>query len=135
MDKIERIVKDDIVYAIIIRSDYIPKKTEFISEKEHLQQVGLIVYEAGGQIQPHLHKSFKRTIEKTTETLIVKEGKLEYQIYNNNESLISTGILNKGDIISLITGGHGFEIIEDTILIEVKQGPFVTSEQDKKRFK
>ena len=74
------------------------------------------------------------TINKTTETLFVKEGKLEYQIFDNVRSLISNGILEKGDIITLLNGGHGFKIIEDVILIEVKQGPFISTEIDKERF-
>ena len=134
MQKIERIVKEGIIYAIIIRSDYKPDKTEFFTEDEHLQQLGFIVYEAGGQIKPHSHKPITRTIEKTTETLMVKQGKLQYQIYDEKEYLIKIGTLNEGDVIALINGGHGFEIIEDTILIEVKQGPFISTDKDKKRF-
>ena len=134
MEKVEKIVKEGIIYAISIRSDYKPDKTEFFTEDEHFQQLGFIVYEAGGQIKPHMHKVLKRTIDKTTETLIVKKGKIEYQIFNNDEDLISTGILKKDDIITLINGGHGFKIIEDAIMIEVKQGPFISTDQDKKRF-
>jgi len=134
MGKVEKIIKDGIIYAIIIKSDYEPQKTEFITEKEDLQQIGFIIYEAGGTIQPHYHKFNKRTIEKTTETLFVKKGKLEYQIFNNDRNLISKGILDKGDVITLLDGGHGFNIIEDANLIEVKQGPFISTEIDKERF-
>ena len=134
MGKVEKIIKDGIIYAIIIKFDYKPQKTEFFTKKEDLQQIGFIVYEAGGTIQPHYHKFNKRTINKTTETLFVKEGKLEYQIFDNVRSSISNGILEKGDIITLLNGGHGFKIIEDVILIEVKQGPFISTEIDKERF-
>ena len=134
MDKIERIVKSSIVYAIVIRSNYNPKKTEFFTENEHLQQLGFIVYEAGSKIQPHIHKPLKRIIEKTTETLIVKKGKVEYHIFDNGENLISTGLLNKGDTIALLNGGHGFKVIEDAIMLEVKQGPYTSADKDKKRF-
>ena len=134
MDKIERIIKDGIIYAILIRSDYVPKKTEFLTEDKHLQQLGFIVYKAGSTIQPPIHKPAKRIIEKTTETLIVKKGVVEYQIFDNIENPISTGLLNKGDTIALLNGGHGFKVIEDAIMLEVKQGPFIGTDKDKKRF-
>tara|TARA_Y100001970_G_scaffold294299_1_gene450057 strand:+ start:12541 stop:12945 length:405 start_codon:yes stop_codon:yes gene_type:complete len=134
MDKIKKIVKNGVFYAIIVKSDYTPKKTEFVTDNEHLQQLGFIVYKAGSIIKPHMHKVLKRTIDKTTETLFVKQGKVEYKIYDNDKSPVATGVLNKGDIIALINGGHGFKIIEDAIMIEVKQGPYISSEKDKKRF-
>ena len=134
MSKIKKIVKDGVFYAIVVKSGYEPKKTEFITENEHLQQLGFIVYEAGSIIKPHMHKMFRRTIDKTTETLFIKQGKVEYTIYDDNKIPIATGVLNKGDIIALINGGHGFKIIKDAIMVEVKQGPFVGSEKDKKRF-
>ena len=134
MSKIKKIVKDGVFYAIVVKSDYEPKKTEFITENEHLQQLGFIVYEAGSTIKPHMHKVLRRTIDKTTETMYINRGKIEYIIYDGNKIPIATGVLNKGDIIALINGGHGFKIIEDAIIVEVKQGPFVGSEKDKKRF-
>ena len=135
MKNIERIVEDNIVYAIVINSNYFPEKTEFVTSNEDLQQLGFIVYEAGSQIRPHTHKPIKRIINRTTETLIVKTGKVEYQIYNNKEVLIAKGILNNGDIISLLDGGHGFNIIDDAIMIEVKQGPYTDTSKDKKGLK
>ena len=84
MGKVEKIIKDGIIYAIIIKSEYEPQKTEFITEKEDLQQIGFIIYEAGGTIQPHYHKFNKRTIEKTTETLFVKKVFLTYQFLHKN---------------------------------------------------
>ena len=103
-----------------------------LTEDKHLQQLGFIVYKAGSTIQPHIHKPAKRIIEKTTETLIVKKGVVEYQIFDNIENPISTGLLNKGDTIALLNGGHGFKVIEDAIMLEVKQGPFIGTDKDKK---
>ena len=42
-------------------------------------------------------------------------------------------ILNKGDVILLVNGGHGFEMLEKTEMIEVKQGPYIDG-KDKTRF-
>ena len=133
-NNIERITYKDITYAIIIKTQYNPEETEFVTEKEYLQQIGFIVKNKGDVIPSHRHKPSQRIIEKTTETLFVKKGKIEYQIFNNDRNLISNGLLDTGDIITLLDGGHGFNIIEDAILIEVKQGPFISTKIDKERF-
>ena len=59
---------------------------------------------------------------------------MEYEIYDKDQNSIANGLIKEGDIIALLDGGHGFKIIEDAILIEIKQGPFLSTEKDKKRF-
>jgi len=131
---IELIIKDSKTYAIIIRSKYKPDSTEFITDGKSVQQVGFIVYKSGEEIKRHLHKPLKRTIYNTPETLFVKEGAIEYEIFNNSKKFISKGQLNQGDIIILLDGGHGFKTIKDTVLFEIKQGPFMGDGKDKERF-
>ena len=134
MEDCKKIVKDQTVYAIIVKSEYTPKQTKFLTDDKDLQQLGFIVYESGGNITPHAHKKHTRTINRTTETLIVKKGIVEYEIYDKDQNSIANGLIKEGDIIALLDGGHGFKIIEDAILIEIKQGPFLSTEKDKKRF-
>ena len=53
--------------------------------------------------------------------------------YDDEKNYLESRILESGDVILLAFGGHGFEMIEDSEIIEVKQGPYV-GEADKTRF-
>jgi len=63
----------------------------------------------------------------------LKKGKCWIDIYNDNNHLVATRELNPGDIMLMVGGGHGFRMIEDTVFLEVKQGPY-TGLDEKERF-
>ena len=44
-----------------------------------------------------------------------------------------SSILEQGDVILLADGGHGFKMLEDSEIIEIKQGPY-SGDKDKVRF-
>lgn len=119
--------------AYIVDPNWRPDKTEFLTPDDFTQQIGMIVYGAGQHIVPHVHIPVERRISGTTECVIVRQGLCEIDIYNSDCELITTRSLAKGAIILLLSGGHGFRMIEDTVLFEVKQGPYVGN-QDKVRF-
>lgn len=112
-------------WAYVIRGDYSPKNTEFFSSDEDILQLGFIVYNKDEKITPHLHTKATRIIKGTPEVLIVKKGKILTTFYNVRKEKVGEKILYENDIIVLLKGGHGFEMIEDSILIEVKQGPYL----------
>ena len=85
-------------------------------------------------IAPHSHNKIERKIETTNETLIIKSGKVRIDFFDENKNYLKSKILNKGDIILLVNGGHGFEMLEKTEIIEIKQGPYA-DDKDKTRFK
>lgn len=87
----------------------------------------------GYVIQPHVHNSVRREIQYTKEVLFVKSGKVRVDFYSDLQVYQTSTILNTGDFILLAFGGHGFEMIEEAEIIEIKQGPYV-GEQDKLRF-
>jgi hypothetical protein len=84
-------------------------------------------------IQPHVHNPVIREVTHTQEVLFIKNGKLRVDFYNDQQEYLDSRILEAGDVILLVTGGHGFEVLEEIEMIEVKQGPYV-GEQDKTRF-
>jgi mannose-6-phosphate isomerase-like protein (cupin superfamily) len=88
----------------------------------------------GKTIDPHIHKNIERQVFYTQEVLIIKEGKLKVDFFDDKKKYLDSRILSKGDLILLIKGGHGFEVLEDIKMIEVKQGPYL-GENDKIRFK
>lgn len=130
---IEPIVIDGKQVAIIVRTGYQPERTEFVTTSEDTLQLGYIVYGAGKSITPHLHRNVERRIQGTPEVLYVRTGKMRTIFYSNEKMRKGEVILHQGDVILLLEGGHGFEMLEDTVLMEIKQGPYL-GEMDKERF-
>ena len=133
MDLIEHITWNDQPLAYIIRAQLAPDQTTFLTPPEFKQQVGYIVYPAGSEIARHVHRPLERHLVGTSEVLIVRQGRCEIDVYNDDRELVATRELNVGDIMLMVGGGHGFRILEDTILLEVKQGPY-TGIDEKERF-
>lgn len=133
MEQIEWIKEDEQTLAIIIRTGFAPAQTTFITPDEFTQQAGFVVYPAGGTITPHEHKPIERHIVGTAETLVVRQGKMEVRLYDTDRHLVAERILGPGDVLLLVSGGHGFHMLEDTILFEIKQGPY-TGLVEKERF-
>lgn len=133
-DTIEEIkTADGQLLAIIIKASFQPEKTTFLTSDDLNQQLGFVVYPAGGVIVPHLHTDVQRTTTGTQETLLVRSGLAEIDLYDDARQPVATRSLAQGDLITLISGGHGFRMTEDTVLLEIKQGPY-GGEQDKMRF-
>lgn len=131
--QIEHITSGDEKIALICRASYSPASTKFLTPSDYKQQLGFIVYPAGGVIQAHTHKPLERTIVGTSEVLVVRSGRLEVDFFNSAREPIATRVLETGDLVLLTGGGHGFKMLEDTVLLEVKQGPY-TGVEEKDRF-
>jgi hypothetical protein len=119
--------------AYIIRGEYSPEKTTFLTPPEFKQQVGFVVYPAGGEISRHVHRPIERNLTGTSEVLILRQGSCIMDVYNNDKSLVASRELFAGDIMLMVDGGHGFRMLEDTVFLEVKQGPY-TGIDEKERF-
>ena len=87
----------------------------------------------GYKIQPHIHQKIARTIQLTQEVLFIKKGLVRVDFYKSDKTYLISKLLNQGDVILLSSGGHGFEMLENSEIIEVKQGPFAGN-IDKTRF-
>ena len=106
----------------------------FPTPKKLSHQVGFIKHKSKHVINPHKHFKNIRTIQYTSEVLIVLKGKLRVDFYSNREKYLFSKIIKKNHIIILNTGGHGFKVLETVEMIEVKQGPY-NIKKDKKVFK
>ncbi len=133
MELIENITWQGVPLAYIIRGKLNPTQTTFLTPPEFKQQVGFIVYPAGGEIQRHMHRPLERHLVGTSEVLIVRRGRCEIDIYNDERELVATRELGQGDIMLMVGSGHGFRMLEDTVFLEVKQGPY-TGLDEKERF-
>lgn len=133
LNPVEHITWHDQPIATIIRRDYMPDQTTFISPDSYYQQLGFVVYPKDGVVPRHAHMPLQRHLVGTPETLIIRRGCVEVDLYNMDKSLIGTWILEEGDMIQLVAGGHCFKCLEDTIFLEIKQGPY-TGLVEKERF-
>lgn len=133
MKKMECIKKEDNLFATIIRNNYTSAGVDFITPAEYSQQVAYMHHQTGKVIDAHVHNPVHRSIVMTQEVLFIKKGKLRVDFYDDDEQYIESRILGAGDVILLVSGGHGFTVIEEVEMIEVKQGPY-SGDEDKKRF-
>ena len=120
----EEIQSEGTVLAIVIRRGYSPGMTTFPTPSSYTQQLGFIVYPAGGAVAPHVHRPVHREISGTAEVIVVRSGRCVVDLYSEKCVLAASRELEMGDVIVLVGGGHGFRMLEDTILMEVKQGPY-----------
>ena len=131
---IKKITSGDKLIAIIIPHNFHKDGVEFFSPKEFSQQLGYMKHPKGYNIQPHIHKLVVREIQYTQEVLLVKSGKIRVDFYSDEKKYIGKEELTAGDVILLASGGHGFTFLEESELIEIKQGPYISFEVDKERF-
>ena len=131
---INTVTNDGQTLAIILRTTYKEKGINFFTPNEFSQQLAYMNHPSGHEIQPHLHNAVLREVQFTKEVLFIKSGKVRADFYDNKKNYLESRVLVSGDVILLAFGGHGFEMIEDSEIIEVKQGPYA-GESDKTRFK
>jgi mannose-6-phosphate isomerase-like protein (cupin superfamily) len=130
---IEHITHKDQIIAIIIKNNYSTDGITFLTPDDFSQQLAYMKHSKGKTIQPHVHNIVKREVLYTKEVLFIKKGKIRTDFYTDDREYICSRTLESGDIILLASGGHGFEMLEDTEMFEVKQGPYA-GENDKTRF-
>jgi cupin fold WbuC family metalloprotein len=127
---IEKIIQSDKILSIIIRSEFKREGIEFFTPTDFSQQLGYMNRPKGYIIEPHKHIASDRTIQLTQEVLVLKRGKVKIDFFDDEGDFIESIILYTGDVVLLASGGHGLEMLEDSELIEIKQGPY-QQENDK----
>lgn len=117
----------------IIRANPLPEQTTFLTPPEFKQQVGFVIYPQGGEIARHFHRPLERKLIGTSEVLVLLKGRSLIDVYNDERELVATRELQPGDVMLMVGGGHGFRMLDDTVFLEVKQGPY-TGLEEKERF-
>ncbi len=130
---IDTITKDNQLLAIIISHTFSEPGIHFFTPGELSQQLAYMHHPAGKEIPPHVHNPVPREVHFTQEVLFIKKGKLRVDFYDDDRVYLESRTLVAGDTILLATGGHGFEVLEELEMIEVKQGPYA-GDHDKTRF-
>lgn len=130
---IEKITHNELTLGIIIYNNYKKEGIDFFTPDDFSQQLGYMNRPQGYVIEPHTHNLIERQVTLTQEVLIIKKGKVRVDFYDSDQIYLESRILVTGDIVLLANGGHGFEMLEQSEIIEVKQGPYC-GEKDKVRF-
>lgn len=119
--------------ALILRFNFHSSGIDFFTPSDFSQQLGYMNRPEGYVIPPHVHNPVAREVQYTKEVLFIKSGRVRVDFYDDDQTYLESRILESGDVILLAYGGHGFEMLEPTEMIEVKQGPYA-GDQDKTRF-
>jgi len=131
---IEEVTDRNELLALIVRGTApFPPGVSFFTPPEFSQQLGVIRQPTGHTIEPHLHNAVLREVKVTQEALILRRGRLRVDFYRTDRSYVESRVLEAGDVILLCSGGHGFEVLEEVEMVEVKQGPYI-ADRDKVRF-
>lgn len=133
MNEILQIHHGEQLLAIIVSNRFREPGIHFVTPNELSQQLAYMNYPAGKVIPAHVHNAVAREVFFTQETLFIKRGKLRVDFYNAQQQYLESRVLVAGDVVLLIQGGHGFEVLEPLEMIEVKQGPYA-GDMDKTRF-
>ena len=131
---IKKIIHKKKLYALIVKNSRKNKNgVNFYTPPEATQQFGFIKHSKNHIIQPHMHKKRLTKILTTTEVIFILKGSLRVDFYNTKKKYLFSKIVKKNDIIMLVNGGHGFKVLKDVEMIEVKQGPYKL-DKDKVKF-
>ena len=117
---IERIAHDGKELALIIRRSYQKDGIEFFTPGSYSQQLGYMKHSSGHVIHPHVHNPVAREVQYTKEVLLIRSGRLRVDFYSDRQAYLQSTILEAGDVVLLAYGGHGFEVLEETEIIDQK---------------
>jgi len=131
---VKEIIKDNVVLARHIPNSDWKEGLSFYSQDEEFIQVGTWRYDSGKELLAHIHNEVERKVYWTQEVLYIRKGSIKAKIYDLDENFVDEIIVKEGDILILLRGGHGYSILEDnTQVLEIKNGPYVGAEKDRRR--
>jgi mannose-6-phosphate isomerase-like protein (cupin superfamily) len=133
MSAVEAICQNQAPLAYVVRAEATQTTTSFLTGADATFQAGFVVHPAGGAVVPHVHRPVARTVVGTSEVLMVRQGRCIVDVYGEDRSLVASRELRAGDLVILVGCGHGFRMIEDTVLFEIKQGPY-NGQTERERF-
>lgn len=126
---VERITDGQTVVAVIIRPADAGHGIEFFTPGDFPLQVGRISRPEGFEVEPHLHRPLARSVTITQEVLVVQQGRVRIDFYDEWQTFLESRELSAGDVVLLASGGHGLTVLEEARILEVKQGPYLGDEE------
>ena len=129
---LDEVRQKDRLLGVVIRAGFSIEKTTFITPESSPQQVGLLKFSREETIRPHIHNCVPREVSRTQEVLVVSSGRVRIDFYDEDLMFADRRVVEQGDVVFLCTGGHGFYFLEDTSIIEIKNGPYVGASDNTK---
>jgi len=133
MTHVDHIYLEGKLIALFVSHRFCEAGIHFFTPDDFSQQLAYMQHPAGKVIEPHIHNPIPREVHYTQEVLFLKKGKLKIDFFDDEQNYLESRILEAGDVVLLAGGGHGFEVLEDIEMVEVKQGPYA-GDADKTRF-
>jgi hypothetical protein len=121
---IEVVGPADAPLAYVVRASATADATTFLTDEAESLQAGFVVHAAGDDVPRHFHRPLERRLIGTAEVVLVRSGRCAVDLYDEDLQLAESRELAPGDLVVLLRGGHGFRMLEDAVLFEVKQGPY-----------
>ena len=121
------------LFGLIVSGSFNEPGIHFFTDQTLSQQLAFMRHPEGKEIQAHVHKPVRREVLYTQEVIVLRKGKLRVDFYDDEQNYLESHVLGAGDVILLVEGGHGFKVLEEVEMFEIKQWPFLP-EQDKIRF-
>lgn len=130
---VERLIFENKLLALVVRANYRAEGIDFFTDQDSSQQLGYMNRETGYVVQPHFHKPLRKEVHMTQEVLLLRSGSCRLDLYGDENKVKISTVLKQGDVVLLAAGGHGLVMLEQTEIIEIKQGPY-SGDDDKVRF-
>lgn len=130
---VEEIRHEGHLLALILRAGFNEPGVRFFTPNEFSQQLAYMRHPAGKRIAAHYHNPVPRNVTYTQEVLVIRRGRLRVDFYTREAQYLESRVLGAGDTILLAAGGHGFEVLDEIEMLEIKQGPYY-DDRDKTRF-
>lgn len=124
-----RVINKKRLLAVIIKAKFKQDGLKFFVPEDYSQQLGYMKHQQGYVIAPHIHRTALRRIKFAQEVLFIRSGKIRIDFYDEKKHYVESRVVKQGDVVFMAFGGHGFEFMKNTDMIEVKQGPFLKKVQ------
>ncbi len=132
MLKLYSVIEPDKLLHIVFKSSESNGRQQLVDSSEFLQIASLSL-KRGENFAAHKHlwKILPNNNNIAQESWVILKGKIEVTFYDLNNDKLHSEILGPGDVSITLYGGHSYRIIEDSIALEFKSGPYLGKDLDK----
>ena len=131
--KIKEISFENQLYAFVCSLNDVSKGLEFLSDDSDFIQLGTWNYEKNFSTVPHYHLEHDKPSNLTQEVVLVHKGSVKCRLFTKEGNYVDEVDINEGELIVQIYGVHEYIMNEDSIVLEIKNGPYYGPEVDRKR--
>lgn len=119
----EKITHDNTLVAVRIKKF----KTGIASLSDSDQPLQVLIHnrKKGSHTKAHLHKPIQRITQTLQECLIILKGKIKIDFYTPDKKIFKSMYAYEDEVIIFVSGGHAVHVLDDSEIVEVKNGPFI----------